>query len=189
MKRIGALVSAVVLCASPALAAENMEALSAEARTIVKGFFTNLKGELQAGMKAGGPVNAVDVCHLKAPAIADDAAKISGWEVGRTTLKLRNPANAPDEWEHKVLAWFEARKAEGADPKGLEYAEVVGTGDERTFRYMKAIPQGEICMVCHGGDSVAPEVEAKIAELYPEDAARGYRPGDIRGAFTLSKDL
>lgn len=186
MKTRVALLAAAVVVAVPGLAGADTEALSADARAIVKGFFTTLKGELQAGMKSGGPVHAVEVCNVKAPAIAADASKISGWEVGRTSLKLRNPDNAPDPWERKVLEWFETLREEGQDPATMEYAEVRDTANGRVFRYMKAIPQGEVCMVCHGGESVPPEVEAKIAQLYPEDEARGFAQGDIRGAFTLS---
>ena len=191
MKRfaVAAMALALLPLSGPARAAAEVDELTAEARGIVKGFFSQLKGELQAGMKEGGPVNAVSVCHVKAPAIAANASKISGWEVGRTSHKLRNPANAPDEWERKVLAWFLARREEGADPASLEYARVVETDTGPVFRYMKAIPQGEICMVCHGSDSVPPAVEARIDELYPEDAARGFQPGDVRGAFTLSRTL
>ncbi|MDZ7751633.1 MAG: DUF3365 domain-containing protein [Gammaproteobacteria bacterium] len=180
---------ASVLCGASVYAGADTEALSADARGIVKGFFTTLKGELQAGMKSGGPVHALDVCNVQAPAIATDASKISGWEVGRTSLRLRNADNAPDAWERKVLKWFEARREEGQDPATMEYAELRDTADGQVFRYMKAIPQGEVCMVCHGGESVPPEVEAKIAELYPQDEARGFAPGDIRGAFTLSRRM
>ena len=56
------------------------------------------------------------------------------------------------------------------------------------FRYMKAIPTAELCVVCHGSD-IDPYVDARIRELYPDDQARGFKPGDIRGAFTLSKPL
>ncbi len=57
------------------------------------------------------------------------------------------------------------------------------------FRMVKAIPTGEICLVCHGGAEVKPEVEARLAELYPDDRARGFGPGEMRGVFTLSKLL
>jgi hypothetical protein len=53
---------------------------------------------------------------------------------------------------------------------------------------MKAIPTAELCLKCHGGD-----IDAKVAErldaLYPDDQARGYNQGDIRGAFTFRKSL
>lgn len=160
-----------------------------EARTIVKQFASQLKGELQKAMKAGGPVNAVGVCHDKAPAIARSLSEASGWMVGRTSLKIRNTANVPTDWELKVLNDFEAKKAAGADPKALEHAEVVETNGRKEFRYMKAIPTAKVCLNCHGGDNVKPEVVAKLKALYPSDQARGFKEGDIRGAFVLKKAL
>lgn len=50
---------------------------------------------------------------------------------------------------------------------------------------MKAIPVGGPCVVCHG-EQIAEPVAARLSELYPEDEARGYKPGDLRGAFTLT---
>ncbi|RMG95091.1 MAG: DUF3365 domain-containing protein, partial [Candidatus Dadabacteria bacterium] len=35
----------------------------------------------------------------------------------------------------------------------------------------------------------APGLAAKIRELYPEDRATGFRAGELRGAFTLSKPV
>ena len=68
-------------------------------RETVKEFMQTLKKELQTSMQEGGPVNAVSVCNLTAPAIANTYSVRNGWEVGRTSLKLRNPKNAPDAWE------------------------------------------------------------------------------------------
>jgi hypothetical protein len=53
---------------------------------------------------------------------------------------------------------------------------------------MKAIPTAELCVACHGSD-LAPEREAQLDRLYPNDQARGFGADDIRGAFTLSKPL
>jgi hypothetical protein len=53
---------------------------------------------------------------------------------------------------------------------------------------MSAIPTKKICLECHGAN-LAPEVAARLDALYPEDRARGFKIGDIRGAFTLSKSL
>ena len=159
----------------------------AEARKIIKQFATKLKTELQKGMKAGGPVNAIGVCNEKAPKIAQAVSRSSGWTVARTSLKVRNPDNAPSAWEMKVLQEFEARKQAGADPKTLDYSEVVEINGQKVFRYMKAIPTGPVCLNCHGGQEVSPEVAAKIKTLYPTDTARGFKVGDIRGAFVLEK--
>jgi len=164
------------------------EALASEARGIVGRFADRLKGELVGAMKAGGPVAAIGVCNTAAPAIASEASA-GGWIVRRTSLKLRNPATAPDAWETETLARFEAAKAGGADPAKLERAEILESDGARRFRYMKAIPTAaEPCLACHGTNLAEP-VKAKLAELYPDDKATGYSAGDIRGAFTLSKAL
>ena len=125
--------------------------------------------------------------NVAAPAIAADASA-NGWSVGRTSLKTRNPKNAPDVWEKRVLDEFDAAKNKGADATKLERFEVVEKNGVRTFRYMKAIPAAEPCLTCHG-QAIKEPVKAKLAELYPFDRATGYKEGDIRGAFTLSKPL
>lgn len=179
----GMLLSAAAMAEAPA----NPHA--EEAKAIIKQFATTLQGELQAAIKAGGPVNAINVCQERAPAIARDLSAKSGWEVGRTSLKLRNPGlNAPDAWENGALLGMEARKAAGADVQTLAIAEVVDGAEGKRFRFMKAIPTAEVCLTCHGKD-INPEVVEALDKAYPEDQARGFNVGDIRGAFTLSKPM
>lgn len=161
---------------------------AAEAKQIIQEFFSQLKGELQAAMKAGGPPNAVQVCQKRAPAIAQDLSQKTGWDVARTSLKLRNPANRPDDWELAVLNKFEERKAAGEDPAQIAYGEVVEQDGKKAFRFMKAIPTAELCLSCHGSE-LSPELQAQLDKLYPTDQARGYSLGEIRGAFTLAKPL
>ena len=160
-----------------------------EARKIVKTFATSLQGELQAAIKEGGPVKAIAVCKERAPAIAQGLSDQTGWEVGRTSLKLRNPTlNAPDDWERQVMLRFDERRAAGEDVQTMAYAEVVEKDGSKQFRFMKAVPTGEVCLACHGS-SIAPAIATTLDEAYPDDQARGYKLGDVRGAFTLSKPL
>ncbi len=181
-------IAASILLAS-ALADESGDPQATEAKTLVKEFFSTLKGELQGAISSGGPVSAIQVCKERAPAIARTLSEKSGWEVGRTSLKLRNPAlNAPDAWEKQVLLKFEERKAGGEDVKTMGFAEVVESDGEKRYRFMKAIPTAELCLVCHG-ETIAPDLAAAIDKAYPDDQARGFSLGDIRGAFTLSKPL
>lgn len=182
-KKLATLLLASTLC-SVAIAGE----LDTEARGLIKQFGSTLKGQLVGAMKEGGPVHAIQFCNLSAPGIAADVAAASHWDVGRTSLKLRSEANAPDSWELKVLQEFEAKKAAGIAPQNLEYSEIVEVDGKKHFRFMKAIPTQKACLKCHGA-TVAPEVEAKLNKLYPNDKARGFSEGDIRGAFTLSRPL
>lgn len=167
--------------------ADELKALKAEGKGVIQGFFKELKGTLMKAKKSGGPVAAVKACNKKAPGIATNASK-NGWDVARTSLKLRNEKNAPDEWEMKVLKQFEARKAKGEKPKDIAYAEIVSMNGKRTFRMMKAIPTGELCVTCHG-TKVKPEIVNVLNEYYPNDKAKGFNVGDIRGAFTLKKAM
>ncbi|MGO8955427.1 MAG: DUF3365 domain-containing protein [Rhodomicrobium sp.] len=163
------------------------DVLAAQARGITAQFAEKLKSQLTGAMKAEGPVKAIEVCKVAAPAIAGEVST-EGWTVGRTSLKLRNSKSKPDAWEKQTLESFEAEKAKGADPNKLERSEIVSVNGVRVFRYMKAIPTAELCLTCHGSDLKA-SVKAKLAELYPDDQATGFKLGDIRGAFTLSKPV
>lgn len=160
----------------------------AENRAITGELMQSLKGALQEAMKEGGPVNAIAVCNEKAPEIATALSAKNNRQVARTSLKVRNPANTPDEWEENVLKAFEKRKAKGEDPKTIEHSEMVRIDGNWNFRYMKAIPTGDICLACHGED-LAPAVKAKLEALYPDDRATGYKLGDLRGAFTIVQPM
>jgi len=158
-----------------------------EARAIAKTFAKTLKGELQSAIRTGGVVEAVEVCHSRAPEIAKNLATEHGWQVGRTSLRRRNANNTPDDWETATLTQFEERKAAGQTIENLEYAATVNQDGESRFRYMKAIPTQGLCLACHGGEAVTPAVELALKKYYPDDQARRFKEGDIRGAFSLSK--
>ena len=91
----------------------DQDMLTKEARTVMKGFGKQLKATLVSAMKKGGPVNALGVCNTKAGPIAMNNARKTGWNIGRTSLKLRNPSNKADAWELTVLQDFEAKKTAG----------------------------------------------------------------------------
>lgn len=174
---------------APTAAAPAANPLAEEAKSLVKEFAGTLKGELEAAIKAGGPTKAVSVCQDRAPAIAKDIATRSGWEVGRVSLKTRNPQlDTPDAWEQQVLTRFDQRQAAGEPVDTMVFAEVVQSDGAKQFRFMKAIPTGEPCLACHGS-SITPEVAAALDQAYPEDRARGYAVGDVRGAVSLSKTI
>lgn len=187
MKTIIAVMLALALTQCAAMA-EKVDVRAEKSRATVDEYMQSLKGELQEGMQQGGPVNAIGVCKLTAPGIAGTYSAKTGWEVGRTSLRVRNPENAPDAWELGVLKGFEKRKAAGEPLAGMEFYEVTRHEGKKVFRYMKAIPTAGLCTVCHG-DPLDPEAAKQISELYPQDQATGFRVGDIRGAFTIIQPL
>ncbi|MGB1109915.1 MAG: Tll0287-like domain-containing protein [Gammaproteobacteria bacterium] len=191
MTKLKALISATftvaVIAGTPSHAADT-EALAAEARGAMKALGGQLKERLQAAMKEGGPGKAITVCNTLALPIGRKVSLSAGMDVGRTSLKLRNPENAPDDWELAQLQNFEALKAKGEPVKKMEHYEIVEANGKKLFRYMKPIPTGRVCTTCHG-ENLNPTIAEKLDELYPEDKARGFNEGDIRGAFTISKPV
>jgi hypothetical protein len=169
--------------AAPVAGASDNAALVAQANAAVQALAGTLKGELEAAMKTGGPVEAMSICNTKAPAIAEAVSATTGMNISRVSLKNRNPdVGKANDWQIAVLNDFEAKKAAGTAPSDLVYSQVV----DNEFRFMKAIPTGAVCLKCHGTD-LSPAVTAKLTELYPSDKATGYKEGDLRGAFVVVK--
>lgn len=172
--------------AAPATEAAIQVRLEA-ARQVSQDFLDELRSRLKEALRVGGPVGAIGACQSLAPDLSNAQSVVSGFEVERTALRLRNPENAPDAWELKVLEAFQTKSAAGAEIAALEHAEVVRTSEgDRLFRYMRAIPMAEMCLSCHGPD-VRPEVRSEIARYYPTDKATGFRLGDLRGAVSLTQ--
>lgn len=132
----------------------------------------NLKQALVTGLEHG-PVSAVSACRVEAPKIAE-AQSLGAINVGRASRKLRNPGNAPKPWMQPFLEVYEN------DPDRREPGVVLI--DKNTVGYVEPIFMQPLCVTCHGAE-LAPDLEAKVRELYPDDQATGYVSGDLRGIF------
>lgn len=138
----------------------------------VAAFRTKLQSELKEAMKQG-PVNAIAVCRDRAPRIASEAGS-PNLQLGRSSERLRNPANTPPAWVEPILEYY------ASHPKDRE-ARSVDLGGGRAG-YAEPIVVQPLCLVCHG-EAIAPAVKEKLQESYPKDNATGYREGDFRGVF------
>lgn len=167
---------------------DEVAALAEEGKALIQEFGSALKGKLLLAMNEGGPVNAIAVCHEAAPEIAQSVST-DGWTVARSSHRLRNPDNAPDAFTAATIEDFLAREAAGEGAQDLVRAAIVEEDGSEAFHLVKAIPTDKVCLSCHGAAEVAPETEAKLAELYPQDEARGFSLGEMRGVFTLTKTL
>ncbi len=79
-----------------------------------------------------------------------------------TSLKLLNPNNRPDAWEHESLLAFEKGS------KQETTIETTSSGD-RIFRYMQPLYIEEKCLKCHGNQN--------------------YKVGDVRGGISTFINL
>jgi hypothetical protein len=180
-----ALLAAVLATTAAPAPAQSPEMLVAEAREIAGRYALRLQSALQEAMASAGPESAITTCRIEAPAIAESLSD-GGWQVRRTAVRVRNESNAPDAFERERLADFIKRLESGESLQDLESWQSSVSGENREFRFMKAIGTAELCLTCHGSP-IAAGIAAKLDELYPDDAARGFRAGEIRGAFSLTR--
>ncbi len=142
---------------------------------------SSLKGELVSTMKEQGPEAALEVCSTSAQAMTAEVATEQGVTLGRSSLRLRNPANAGPAWVQGWLTMQGERKAEGVKPQVLSATRDDGVA---VVRVIKPLPVEAPCLVCHGPDEGrAPSLSETLAQRYPSDAATGYALGDLRGAI------
>ncbi len=180
------LIVSTVILFPPCLAAmEDKSVLNVEAKNIIKTFAGSLKPKLKQAIQSGGLKHAINVCAKEAPEIASELSVKTGWDVKRVSLKARNSSNAtPDNYEKKVLNDFNQRQTEGEKVTGLASSAIIGN----EFRFMKAQGVEGVCLNCHGKEITA-EVESELKKHYPSDMATGYSLGEVRGAFSLVKQL
>jgi len=153
------------------------------AETKIADFSAILKRTLMSAIQQQGLEHAVAVCKDQAPKIAEKLSK-DGWTIARTSLKTRNAYNAPDEWEQTQLIAFNTLMNAGEPPATLNVSDL----SQGRFRYMKAIPTGQVCLACHGSQ-VDPALLQSIQAYYPNDRAIGFTLKDLRGAFSLTKAI
>jgi hypothetical protein len=71
--------------------------------------------ELSRELADVGPAGAVRVCHMSANTVAYWIGREERVAGGRTSARLRSPANAPQPWAAPVVARFTDRRASGMD--------------------------------------------------------------------------
>jgi len=159
---------------SPEVVAQVTERGEAAAKVLMERLGAQLKG----AMESGGPVAAITVCQQVAmPLTASAAAESEGLTIKRTTLKPRNPANAPDEKDRAVL---EAMAAQSPPEPTIRWEDGVA-------HFYRPLMIQEVCLKCHGDPATFPkELTEALASAYPSDAATGYALGDLRGAIRVT---
>jgi hypothetical protein len=157
----------------------------AAARAAADALGPDLMGMLLEQLQANGPEAALAVCADSAQ-IRTTRHSTAGVQVRRVGTRVRNPANAPDSLEQRVLEYLSAELAGARLPQ--EHMEVAATGANEGWelRYFRPIVVAERCLTCHGDRGAIPApVQRVIAERYPADAAVGYAAGELRGAIAV----
>ncbi len=175
MKKTGIV---TVACVLPALLACSPDAVSTKEADVTRGaellvpFKQALKQALADGMQKG-PVDAISVCKVEAPAIAA-ANSADGVRMGRTSHRLRNPANVAPDWVEPILRRY-LEEPGNAGPVAVPLSS-------HRAGYVEPIALQPLCVACHG-KVLASEVAAQIEQDYPYDQATGFEVGELRGIF------
>ena len=137
---------------------------------------STLKGELMAAIQTGGPVHAIQVCNTRAPEIAADVARDQDVQIGRDAQRRRNPDNTGPDW------------AELYQSSEIS-SEIACENGEGGMGFAFPIMLEGACVLCHGTEEQIPDaVQTAISDLYPDDHATGFAPGDHRGWFWVQVD-
>ena len=133
-----------------------------------------LLSRLRAELERGGPTAAVSVCRDSAAVITARIARTQEVAIGRTSHRLRNPANAPHDWARPTVEKAAGVKAAAESLRVFDLGDRVGV--------LRPIGTAPLCMSCHGSaETVRAAIGPVLATAYPEDAAVGFAPGDLRG--------
>jgi len=171
------------LIASSASARQEKDPATEGPRIIAEAF-ARLTAELTAAIARNGTVKALEVCSVRAPQIAAETGKNNGVALRRATTRPRNPKNAANESEQAILAAFAAALIQKEAPK----PQTVIHSDGGVTFHAPIVISNPLCLQCHGSTDkdIAPATLEAIQKHYPKDRATGYKPGDLRGLWSVT---
>lgn len=136
-----------------------------------------LAAHLQEALAEGGATHAVGFCSSRALPLTKSVADSYNMRLKRTSLKVRNPENAPDAAEREQLELW-AKDFNGTPPEARLVS--LNNGSYRVYRPIMVKP---LCVTCHG-PNLASDLKDELKRRYPSDQATGYEAGDLRGMWT-----
>ena len=145
--------------------------------------FAALSGRLMSAIEAGGVPHAIEYCHTAALPLVDSLSKVYKAKIRRTSLKVRNPKDTPQDWEKAILQSFQQELAAGKRP-----TPVVKVLDKKQIAFATPIYMAQPCLKCHGklGETLTEQHYTSIKKLYPTDQAIGYVDGEWRGMWSIT---
>lgn len=167
------------------LTEEEINGYTEQGKTIAQATFKALSTQLKQAMQSGGVEQAASFCNVVALPLTDSLSQQHKAVIKRTSLKLRNPANAPDSLELAMLKMYDIMSKMRNPvlvPKIIEKG-----GDEIQF-FAPIQIKNETCLKCHGvlGQTLKEEDYAFIQQHYPNDQATGYKMEDVRGMWSIT---
>lgn len=142
-----------------------------------------LGSSLKMAISEQGLEHAIEYCNLQAMPLSDSLSEKFGAQIRRTSLKVRNPSNRPNDLETKILEAY-AYNAEN----GLELIPNLQRIDQDYLLYTRPILlENALCLNCHGtpGEEINDPQMELLRLFYPDDKAVGYELGQLRGMWSI----
>ncbi len=141
-----------------------------------------LKSHLQKALQEGDISHAIQFCSSLAYPLTDSLSEQENARIKRTSHKVRNPRNAPDDLEQAVIASYLEKKSQG-----LPLKPTLKPYGKDSVAFHAPIMAQPLCLNCHGtvGETIQPDHYKTIREHYPEDKATGFKAGDLRGIWSI----
>jgi len=167
------------------LSEEEVKAYTEEGKVIAQSTFKALSSQLKQALESGGVEHAAQFCNIVALPLTDSLAKQHHAVIKRTSLKLRNPLNAPDSMELTMLKIYD-QMSKMRNPVLVPKILEKGTDEIQFFAPIQI--KNETCLKCHGvlGQTMKEEDYAFIKQRYPNDQATGYKMDEVRGMWSIT---
>lgn len=177
---LGLALASTLLTAAP----EAPSDLAPRAQAAIAETFGALSQNLMKALQEGGVRQAVPFCRENAAALVKPVAEKHGLRIQRVSHKARNPANRASEAELALIQSLNQAVAEG---RPLQPQIVPQPDGSRVF-YAPILIPADACLKCHGipGETLSAADHDFIRSLYPEDAATGFKLGDLRGLWKVT---
>jgi hypothetical protein len=165
------------------LTQEEIRLYTETGKSIAKATFMGLSSNLKDALKRGGVKEAAEYCNIVAIPLTDSLAEVHNATIKRTSLKLRNQKNLPDESELEVLKNYAERFE-----NDMQLKPAVHAGQDNKIHFYAPIMTQQLCLTCHGtvGEELTESNYNIIRELYPYDKAIGYAEDEFRGIWSIS---
>lgn len=141
---------------------------------------------MNALLKAGAdsvPEQAVAFCHMEAAGILSNITDAQHIKIQRVAEKFRNPNNALQPEDLPVWDKWKKQLAQG---QSLVSEVEINIETHKVYRapIFLGMP---LCERCHGDENTfSPQLQQTLASLYPNDKARNFRQGDLRGMWKIT---
>lgn len=155
--------------------------INTDGRMVVNGIAEAFSELITTAVEEHGTLGAINYCGEVAVPLLDSLGHYYGVGLKRTSLRFRNPENAPDSLDLAILNNMQNLGEQGVDvtPMSMKFA-----GGDGIF--YAPIKMKSVCLQCHGmkmrGD-IKTDVWKKIRERYPEDMAYDFNLNELRGVW------